>query len=261
MSIRTVTASGDTKWDWPCLHLNADERVEAVVYWTTEAGDTYELPADDVSAGSLTVTVLCIPGEGATSLLHTFSSASVQGNALVLSDEDVSEMSGCYRAQARFTDSDNKVRFSLPFLLSIAADPFSATAVKAVTLEDVRMFLMDRMASENVIQGGQEFSDRLIFDAMCQAVRMYNQSPPLTDTRTVRTMPPLENFHDGIASHVFRAKAALLHRNRLAVAGQADAEQRANLYTELANMYRTRYLSWVSETKRVLDAGDGWGVA
>lgn len=240
--------------------------MEARITWTTEAGDEVELPAEtsgEVSADAVTLVVRYIPGEGAYSLADSFSSTevSVEGNTVVITDADISALSGCYFAQARFSDGESNIRLSLPFLISVGPDLFESTVTRALTIEDLRMFLHDRMASENVVEGAQEFPDRLLYDAMCQAVRTYNQTPPEVEFKNVRTMPSHMNFMEGAAAYAFNAKAKLLSRNRLAVPGQADAEQRAGLYLELAGMYRRRYLTWVSETKRCLDADDGWGTA
>jgi hypothetical protein len=264
MDTRIVTATGDTDWDWPCLHCRAEELVEARVTWTNEAGTVVDLPSDDVSASTsaadATVQVKYVPGEASPNLTVTDNTGVLDGNTLVLSNMNMSAMSGCYRAAMRLIDGSGNIHFSLPFLISVERDMFTTGIAKAVTIADIRMFMYDRTATENVVEGKQEFPDRLLFDSLCQAVRFYNQHPP-GHSKNVRTFTEHGPLLEGVAGFAYGSYAALLARNRLQVPGQADAEQRLAVYTELARLYKSRYLTWISEHKRILDAGDGWGLA
>ena len=264
MDNRIVSASGDTQWNWPCLHLRGGELVTATVSWTNEAGTKVQLPPGETSAvstGTATVVVKYMPGEASAILAATIDEATIADDELVIEDWDTSLLSGCYRAQMQLFDENGALRLSLPFLISVESDVFSVDTAKSITIADIRMFLYDRLAAENVVEGGQEFPDRLLFDALCQAVKMYNQAPPSGWSKNVRTFTEHGPLLEGVAATVYGSYASLLARNRLAVPGQADAEQRISMYSEFSRMYKARWLGWIAEHKRVLDADDGWGEA
>ena len=260
MATRTVEASGDRAWNWPCLHLHGADQANLRVTWTTEAGAELELPSGEVSASTdpYTVQIRYIPGEAPATLAATLAGGALDSNTLVVEDADVSSLSGVYRAELRILDSDSAVQLALPFLMSIEGDLFDSDIARALTLSDLRIFLHDLEASENVLEGAQEFSDRLLYDGLCGALRQYNRATPASSYHTC-SFPAVDRLTEGAAANVLDNYCTLLFRNRLKVQGQADAEQRADVYKQMAAMYRTRWLRWVSEEKRIKDVEDGWG--
>lgn len=262
MAARTVVCSGDTDWNWPCLHLKAAELVDARVSWLTEAGEAFALPATDISEGAYTASVNYVPGEGAETHVETLVDVTIEDDAMVIADLDVSALSGVYRADLLLTDSEGRNHYVLPFLMSVEKNPYLDASLKAATISELRMFLYDRLSAENLVEGAQEFPDRTMFDGMCWALRTYNDVPPdIAVASHVNTFPERNALITGAAAYVLGSYNQLLARNRLTAPGQVDAEQRLSVYADLANMYRRRFMQWIAEYKRIKDTGDGWGYA
>jgi hypothetical protein len=199
MDVRTVSAVGDREWNWPCLHLRAEELVTMEVTWQTEAGDDIALPTDGTAA------VIYLPAEGASydSAVTVSDEAVVTADKLSVLDLDISALKGVYVAQLRLSDDSSSLRHSLPFIMSIEAGIASVTDAP-VTLKDIRMTLFDRMASENVITGAQELADRTLLDGLQQAVRMWNDADPVNEGVSTQSFPNWLKLREGAAGYALR---------------------------------------------------------
>ena len=80
--------------------------------------------------------------------------------------------------------------------------------------EDVRMFVLDRSAADNDLDGDLSFSPEEIAEAMDRAAREYNSIPPLlSNVQGNRLTKQTNVFLDAIAQQLYIASVARLMRN------------------------------------------------
>jgi glutathionylspermidine synthase len=83
-----------------------------------------------------------------------------------------------------------------------------------ITEDDVRMFMLDRSAADNDLDGDLSFSSEEIADAMDRAAREYNSVPPLVSNIRAQHMNKDTNmFLDAIAQQLYISAVAKLKRN------------------------------------------------
>ncbi len=85
---------------------------------------------------------------------------------------------------------------------------------KALTTEDVRMFLLDRDATDNDLELDLAFSDEEIKSAMERAARSYNGIPPYVHNVSPNALPGDTNlFLHAAAEQLLRSLLSKLRRN------------------------------------------------
>ena len=85
---------------------------------------------------------------------------------------------------------------------------------QSVTLDDIRMFMIDRVPDDNFLLDAVEFSDEQIYRAMYFATDRYNSTPPLLTLLSIEQMPHYTLIL-GTTAILLRMKAMNYARNRL----------------------------------------------
>ena len=254
MDPRVESASGDTRWNWPCLILDAAEIVDLRLYWTTQAGETETLPTD-ADTIDLQLATAEPPGEA-----ESLGEPTLSANVLTLADVDLSDYGGVYRGMALFNNAAGDCLRRYPFIASIRPDTFGGEDDR-VTIDDLRTFLYDRLATENALLADVEFPDRVLFDGICGAVRVYNDMFTSEHSTSNLGFPNREMLRIGAAAYALNTGVRLLARNRLNVSGQADQAQRLELYAQLAATLNAEYKRWCAEEQREMDMLRGYGLS
>jgi len=258
METTTVTATGQRSWNWPCLHLESADTVTLRIGWLEDDGSVFALPTVD-TAGD-TVVLEYDAAEGASSATVTSVDATTDGNYVVVEEFDPSELAGVYRGVVRFKDSEGVSRRSLNVILSVKSNEFDDVR-DAVTLNDVRMLLYDRLGAENeIIEGDQEFPDRLLFEGVRATVRQWNDSDASPNSHTTQNFADRNMLIIGAAGWALRSYRTLLARISVQAQGQISPEaSRLRAYAEMGNELYNQYIIWMTERMRHEDANEGWG--
>lgn len=253
MDAITIYACGDVTWDWPCLHLESSDIVNLDISWRDDSGAAYSLPQLDTGDS---VTFYYRPAESSAKASNTGeASASVSDNHVVVSEFDPTALRGIYDGAVRFIDSNNKIRQTLHCILSVTSDRFSENRQRpVVSINDLRMFLYDRMASENRVEGAQEFPDRLLYEGYCAALRQWRENS-FYKRVTSQNFPNRNMLMLGAAGWALSSYRVLLARNASRSQGQLSIEaDRVQLYSEIGARWSRMYSVWLAEQMRIDDA-------
>jgi len=101
-----------------------------------------------------------------------------------------------------------------------------------LTIEDVRLALMDRTPADNPLDMDLSFSDGEIAQAMTRAAREYNSIPPFVRSVTGARLPADDNvLLDATVEQLYIALAAKLRRNDIEyqAGGVSSAVDRARI--------------------------------
>lgn len=258
MDTLTVSACGDKTWNWPCIHLDGATVVDLALRWKRQ--DDTPLPLPDTGSGGEGV-LLYLPALCASRNISPGSAAiSVEDGAAVVREFNPAGLRGVYEASARWTDESGAVRLALPCLISVRNDLFgSASAAKSVCLEDLRMFLYDRLPSENLADGAQEFPDRLLFEGLAGALRQWRDAVPGNRSVSSQSAVDRNMLIMGSAGWALRSYRGLLARNAMQSAGQTTLEAgRLQSYDAMGKEYYDAFARWLSERVRADDFAGGF---
>jgi hypothetical protein len=252
-----VQAVGNRTWDWPCLHIESSDTVTLQLGWLNDDGSEFTLPGQE-SGDAVTVTLSYMSAEGTRGTTATSVDAVIESNRVVVTEFDASILRGVYAGVVRFADDLDVVRLSLRFILSVTPDRFASDR-PAVTLQDVHMALFDRLGSENLVEGTREFSDRLLFDGLCAAVRQWNESGVATRRYSTQSFPSPQMLTVGAAAWSLLYYRTLLARNAVAAQGQVSIEaDRFKAYAALGDALMRQYSVWLAETAKSDDANSSF---
>lgn len=255
MDAIVVSATGDREWDWPCLHLAGSDVVDLSIRWTGDGGAAYTPPSGVDAA----VALLLRPAAGGRRPSALAYDASVEDGAVVVAEFNPAALCGVYEGGVRWTDAGGAVRLTLPCIADVRRDPFGETGQRSVSLADIRAFLHDRTAAENRADLKQEFSDRLLFDGLCSALRQWQDADPRARAQSSQSARNRNMLMVGAAAWALRSYRTLLARNATNAQGQASLEaERINYYSSIAAEYSRIYSTWLAEQVRVDDANSSF---
>lgn len=133
-----------------------------------------------------------------------------------------------------------------------------------VTPAMIRLFLLDRNASDNFLLDDVDFEDALMDLAITLTVDRYNTTDPFIDIQfTVETFPYRYELLLGIAGQLLRSKAINMRRNQLnytSAAGTAvDDKQSADLYMQMAEKMLAEFDTRIRKLKTNDNINQGYG--
>ena len=247
-----LTAYGEIQWDWPCVHAIGLEVRDLEMYWVTDAGEEETLDTGGTYTAYYTTAY-------PTSTWESLGEGALASNHLTWADLDLSSLSGIRRGAVRCTDASDVVRRVYPFILSVDASTTDDLTTRP-TVNDLRAYLYDRVASDNPSLRAVEFSDRLLYDGFCDAARVYNGMEPNSMTTSTSGFSNDYMFLVGASAYVLETMSMRLLRNRLEAPGQVDKNQRVSAYEALASALRAQFNRWAAEDKRYHDIDQGWAL-
>lgn len=251
MAGRSVTATGGAYRSFPCLSFSADELITATVTWQDNNGN------DIAETAPTSVVVDYIAGEGASSS-STISGCTFSGGTLTVPSFNPTDLAGVYRCRVRLYDADGNVYRSLRFYMSIESDDFGG-GVEIVTVEALRRYLHDDLASANTLLLREEFADGDLAEAVIVPVRVWNETRPNFDTQSTEHFEFHEHWLMGAAGWLLRSNQHLLDRNRLKSPGDhLDDMQRAEVYKRTGDTLWSEYCQWMAVEKRAMDVMEGF---
>lgn len=248
----TIQVVGDRVWDWPSFAIQEGDTADIRIGWTNN-GQSYELPD-----GTVSFTHVPIAAGSGKALTHT--GATVESDELNLDGFSVTGVAGVRWGVLRIVD-ENDARQSLHCIVDVVRDPLGTTTA-AVSLQDIRMQLFDRLASENiVIPEGQEFTDRILAEGLHMALQLWNDSGGCQCTFDASNFPNRPILTAGAAGCVLRNYRMLLARLGISAQGQISPEkERLQAYAAMGAELYNQYLVFVAESQRYADHNAGWAV-
>lgn len=249
-------------YQYAVLNVTQDTAEEVTVELRNRSGVVYAFDPDTQSA---VLTVKEYPKAQTVALTKTCT-INADGTITVSFEQVDLDVPGVWHGEfAISTTSTGTVTNRVRCFMNIDMS-FSSTAVSydPVCITDVRTVLQDRGAEDNVFLDEQEFSDGEVCWAVVRAAGLWNESPPKNSnlTYTQITFPYKENLLDGVVGELLHSKALNLVRNRMPVqaGGLAlDDHQRADIYMQLGDAYKTRYRDWMAVKKSALNMEAGFG--
>jgi len=260
MDALTVTACGQKSWNWPCLHLEASDTVDLDLCWQTDAGVIYALPV--ASVDDTLVVTLKYQGLGGGRAAIGTATGTISANHVLVSGFDPVELYGVYTCVVTFV-CDGVTRLTLNCIMSVKPDEFSSTSRRraAVTLNDVRMMLYDRLGSENIMGQEQEFPDRTIYEGMRTILQLVRDTSSSAGSSSSQRFEVRRMLVVGSAGEALRGYRTLLARNSVSAPGQVSPEaDRLKAYAGIAEELHKQFHIWLAERNRIADAQRGWGV-
>jgi len=83
-----------------------------------------------------------------------------------------------------------------------------------ITVDDIRLYILDRSIEDNPLDKDLSFSDEEILAAMERAARAYNGFPPYVDAVTPDCLPKHDNtFFDAVVQQLYIGEIARISRN------------------------------------------------
>lgn len=184
-------------------------------------------------------------------------------------DDDLVQKAGLYEMSWAIRASDETPLFVNRALLSIehtlyADDPFVDQKTKGPpTIQEIRMYMRDSHAHENLLLDDVEFGDEEILDAILTPINIWNESlPPLRKKMTVTNFPYREQWKQAIAGRLFISAAHGYRRNQLAyqAGGVSVADQaKEKEYLQMGMTLLEQYKEWVVGRKMAINVGRVWG--
>lgn len=122
-----------------------------------------------------------------------------------------------------------------------------------ITINDVRLYILDRQVSDNDLDLDLTFSDAEIEDAMKRAARAYNSIPPFVSTVTWSNLPDDTNiFLDAIAEQLYLSLLAKLTRNDIDyTAGDVQVNLVAKRIDHLKALIKDHKERWETTAKGI----------
>lgn len=133
-----------------------------------------------------------------------------------------------------------------------------------ITVDDIRLYILDRSIEDNDMDLDLSFSDEEIMAAMERVAREYNSIPPYVDGASPDRLSKTTNmFFDGILQQLYMAELNRAMRNDIDyVAGNVttnpEKSRIANL-TTLARDHGERFREAVRNRKIFINMSDGYG--
>lgn len=131
-----------------------------------------------------------------------------------------------------------------------------------ISPDEVREFIAD-YAENNHLLDGEEFSDTRISLATELAISEYNMIPPIGASDVYSFLQYGKAIlMCGILWKLFSGQAALLARNHMSYSDggiSLPIEERMQLYTALAETFRSEFMSAAPQVKKQLNIQAGWG--
>lgn len=138
----------------------------------------------------------------------------------------------------------------------------SNTTEFPITIDRLRMFLMDKPAYNKLLDAVEMTDEELLLAAQ-MAVDQYNETPPLISNATINSFPSRTHLILGSASYALRILANRYRRNRLDVhtGGMiADDDAKEPEYLRAAGELLEIYTKWVDEFKMARNFASWFGV-
>ncbi len=126
-----------------------------------------------------------------------------------------------------------------------------------LTLQELRMSIMDSSPAENPRLDDVEFGDEQILYAVCKPIMYWNETPPPIQKFTTRSFPFRYHWEKGTQSELYRLAANFYRRNnqKLSAGGMvADDLNREREYLAEAQRLWKEYADWVLTEKIALNA-------
>jgi len=132
-----------------------------------------------------------------------------------------------------------------------------------ITIEDVRLFILDRTIDDNDLILDLAYDDSEISNAMVRAAREYNGIPPLCSFADPDALSADTNmFLDGIAAQLYISTLSKLMRNDIdynsgGVTTNIVAKRIGHL-KELIKLHQDRFMQTASDHKKFINIGQGF---
>lgn len=126
--------------------------------------------------------------------------------------------------------------------------------------EYVRAYLQDAAANNYLLEGVQ-FEDSQIFEAQNLAIDFFNVTTPISNYDQTN-FPNKSLLLFGTLWHLYVGAAARAARNTMSYSDaglQIPIEERYEMYTNMANEYRSVFLQSSKDFKVQMNVESGWG--
>lgn len=140
----------------------------------------------------------------------------------------------------------------------------SAKQIKKVTADDIRHFMLDRSADDNLLLDAVEIDDPTILKGMEWTVDKYNTTHPLVDMYDVESFPYRAEMIQGAAAYCLRAMAMNHSRNKIdsVTQGGTQVRDKANAaeYLAMAREFSAALEQQFRIIKRTKNVESGYGI-
>lgn len=130
-----------------------------------------------------------------------------------------------------------------------------------VSIDDVRIYTKDLPEYNFLSQGSEESNVDLIDLCAEYAIEYFNHITPITNY-TIENFPQKGLLMQGICWQLAMSEMQNQVRNQVTYSAQgltAGINDKAQLYYQLAEMYKNNFLQGAQEFKKYLNASQAWG--
>lgn len=187
---------------------------------------------------------------------------SNEGTVTVDLPPAITELSSIYYLDWALTLNGRRVLINQT-LCSVEGSNFAVNAGEArkgsLTIQEVRMALIDTCAADNHLLNATEFSNSDIVEAIISPLRLWNETAPFIDfVADSRTFPFRENWRNATIALLLRRMATNYMRNRLPSSGgglSVDDKNKYAPYLQLSQMMFDEWRQFVISTKVAINSG------
>ena len=146
------------------------------------------------------------------------------------------------------------------FVRKAVDSPF---CVATLTIPEVRAFLVDRCASDNLLLDATQFTDDQIMDSMRIPVEEWNDTPPSIQRFTTVTFPFRYAWLMGTAAYLLTSISIQQFRNNATYqAGTVTVNDsdKGPQFKAIGDQLMEQWHRWLYAKKRELNVRAGWGI-
>ncbi len=179
------------------------------------------------------------------------------------------QLAGLYEMHWAVRNEDDEPVFVTRSLLSLehtlyAEQPFRLQKTKGPpTIQEIRMYMRDAHAHENLLLDDVEFGDEQILDAVLSPIDTWNDAlPPIRSKMTVANFPFREQWKMAIVGRLLVTAAHGYRRNHLpyqAGGTSVDDQNKEQQYLSMGLRLLEEYKQWVAGRKMALNVSRVWG--
>ncbi len=135
---------------------------------------------------------------------------------------------------------------------------------KALTIAEIRQYVMDNTEADNDLLDDLEFNDSDIIMCLHNVIDEWNETAPIIQKaiHTPASFPYRLNCLKAVEGKLYNHKGRNLMRNRApykTASGEVDLNARAQMYLQLADKAAEDFKSWMSQTKYAINANACYG--
>jgi hypothetical protein len=233
----------------------AGSPVDLSAYLGTNVSESASTSSSASASGSCVLAVRLWDGDGGCPIQEIAGEAidATRGVIRFAVPARIAKKPGIYELTFGIRNSQKALVAVDKGLLSVERNLFGASGSSGpalMTIQELRMRMMDSSRNENLLLDDVEFKDEQILQAMLAPVRYWNEIPPPLRKHTTASFPYTEHWTIGTMAQLYITMAAHFRRNTLrgVPGGTSDKDKEIEYLREGTRLWQD-YTLWAQNKK------------